>query len=173
MPGCRLVAVSAKKAVPPGKVEPKIAIRFLYYHRMVHAMHIGSDNEYPQYPVELPIHEDITVVEHRCCVQQYLEGQDRPGWRSKYDHHSRLDAHRKNNLDRMESRTSCDIDVEVGMVHSVETPEEWNFVKKKMLDVYREIEYHDHYYPSPPRGHYCIVEGAPASFLAEKCHSDS
>src|SRR3954466_2394141 len=41
VPRLRLRAVRAEQAIPPGKIEPEIAVGLMPQHRVVHAMHVG------------------------------------------------------------------------------------------------------------------------------------
>ena len=67
----------------------------------------------------------------------------------------------------MEPRSRRHVEVEIGVVHSMEPPERRNRVEHHMLQVDREIEQHERDDEPGPAGKRKVVEEAPASGLGE------
>src|SRR5262249_14574740 len=87
------------------------------------------------------------MVEHGGGVEKYLEDQDSHRRCSERYDYGELDNHREQDLDRVETQPRADIDVEIGMMHSVQAPKRWHGMKEHMLKVDREIQQDN-------RGHY-------------------
>ena len=107
---------------------------------MVHAVHVRRDDEPAQHAVERLRQAHIAVVEHRGGVEQHLEDQHRHGGRAERGDDAELDAHRQQDLDRVEARAGRHVEVEIGVVHAVQPPERRHGVEQHVLQVDGEIE---------------------------------
>lgn len=80
------------------------------------------------------------MVEQRGGVQDHLEEQHRDGGRAERRDHRQLDAHRDQDLDRMEPQADCGVKIKIGVVHPVQPPEPRHRMEHHMLKVDRQIE---------------------------------
>ena len=136
----RLVAVGAEQAVPPGQVEAEVAVGLARDDRVMHAVHVGRHDDPAQHAVEPRRHAHVAVVEHRGGVEQHLEDQHGDGRRAQRRDHAELDAHRQQDLDRVEARAGRHVELEVGVVHAVQPPQRRHGVEQHVLQVDGEIE---------------------------------
>jgi len=86
---------------------------------MVYAMHIGRHNEQPKHTIHSRRHPDIAMVEHARGVEQDLEDQDGDRRRPQQDDGCRLDAHGKQDFDRVEPQAGGHVEIQVGVMHHV------------------------------------------------------
>src|ERR1700736_2330134 len=107
---------------------------------MVHAVHVGCDDQPSKIAIEPRGDASISMVEHRGCIQQDLEDEHAECRYSQRHHHAELDQHRQNDLDWVEARAGGDIEVEVGMMHPMHPPECEYRVKHHVLEVDGDIE---------------------------------
>src|SRR5262249_13179347 len=107
----RLIAIGAEQAIPPRQIEAEIAIGLAGNDRVVHAMHIRRYDDPAQYPIEPRRHAHVAMVEHRCGIEQHLEGEHGDSRCSQRCHYPELDAHRQEYLDWMEARSRRHVDV--------------------------------------------------------------
>ena len=89
----------------------------------MYPMHVRSDHEQSQYPINLFRDVDIAMVEHRHGIQQDLEDDDRKNGRPQQNDGGKLDQHRENNFQGMKSRTGGKVIVQVGVMHPVKAPQ--------------------------------------------------
>src|SRR5512134_641380 len=91
---------------------------------------------------------DVPVIEHGGCVEEDLEEKEGKGRRTQSGYRSRLDPHGEKDLDRMEASTCSEIEIEVRVVHHVESPKDRHSVEHHMLQIDYEIQEND------PKGHF-------------------
>src|SRR5215472_7572799 len=123
MTGRRFRPIGAEQPVPPGQIEAEIAIGLARYDRMMHAMHVWSDNDASQHAFYPCREADVAVTEHRCGVKQHVEREHRRGGRAKRCNDTELDAHRQKDLDGMEAHAGCHVEFEIRMVHAMQSPQ--------------------------------------------------
>ena len=85
-----------------------------------------------------------------------------------------LEQHRQHDLDRMETQPGGYIDVEVGVVHPVQPPQQRYFMKRHVLGVDREIERQEDpsKQPSSTGGHGVMFEEPPAALRRNRRDTD-
>lgn len=71
-----LASVGSKQKIPPREIEAEIAVCLSAIDGMVHAMHVGSDENFANKLVEAARNTDVAVAEHRRSIQQNFEDQD-------------------------------------------------------------------------------------------------
>jgi hypothetical protein len=125
--------------IPPGTIEAEVAVRLERENGMVHTVHIRSDHDPPQNLVNAQRNEYIPVIEHGSAVQDYLENDHRHCGRSDKDYRCDLDQHGNDDFDWMKTRACREINVQVGMVHHVQSPENWDRMEHHILNVYYKI----------------------------------
>jgi hypothetical protein len=103
-------------------------------------MHFGRHNQESHQPVDPSGESDIAVVEQAGGVEKYLKDDDRNGIQSQKGHGGHLDSHGQKDFYGMEADAGCDIEIEIGMVNAMETPESGDEVKHGMLKIDDEIE---------------------------------
>ena len=121
---------------------------------MMDPVHLGRHHDRAQNPVDRLRQKHVSVIEHRGCIEQHLEDQDRQGRRSQSQYHAELDNHGQQDLDRMKPHAGRDIEFEIGMMHPVQAPQRRHGMKQNVLKIDREIKhYHsdDHSGPSRQR----------------------
>ena len=139
---------------------------------MVHAMHVGRDDDPAQHTVEPRRQAHIAVVEHRGGVEQHLEDQHRHGRRAEGGDDAELDTHRQQDLDRMEAHAGRHVELEVGVVHAVQPPQRRHRMEQHVLQVDGEIEQDDRGDDGKPGRRVQRVQESPAMFLGEQGHAD-
>ena len=113
-------------------------------------MHVRCHHEQAKHAVDTVGQSHITVVEQRRPVQQDFEQNDSLRWQPKHQDRYHLDTHRDDDFDWMKPHAGCRIEVEVAVVHHVETPERRHGMKQHVLAIEQTIErqYRDgHGYP--------------------------
>src|SRR3546814_18603366 len=80
------------------------------------------------------------MMEHGRRVQQDLEQQYRQRRRAEQQDGSRLDRDRQQDFDGMEPRAGRGIDIEIGMVHPVQAPEQANLMEGNMLTIDQQVK---------------------------------
>ena len=70
---------------------------------MMHAVHVGCDDDPSEPPVDRSRQVDVGMVEEGSGVEDDLEQQNRDGGRTKRCHQGELDGHRDEDLNRMEA----------------------------------------------------------------------
>ena len=107
---------------------------------MVDAMHIRSDDKPSEPSINLGRNTDIPVVEQRSRVEQHLENEYANRASAKRRYHSQLDQERKSDLDGMEPQTGGDIEIQIDMMHAMDSPEHRDSVKHYVLEIDCQIE---------------------------------
>src|SRR5881409_2263290 len=173
MTGLRLGSISSKEPVPPREIEPEIAIRFAPENGVMDAMHVRGDDEPTQRALNGEGQSDVAMVEHRSGVQSDFKYQHRERRCAQRDDDEELDAQRQQYLDGMKSRTGGHVHVQVGVVHSMEPPENGNGMKNAVLEVNRQVEQKQSEQPFQPRRPGQKVKETPAPRVREqsKAHS--
>ena len=136
----RLSPIGAQQAVLPRQVETEIAVGLVRMNGMVDPVHVQGDDYPAQDPGQAEQNAHVTVVEHRGSVQQPLEDQHRDGGRSEHGNHGELSPHREQDLDGVKAQPRGDIELQVGMVHAMQAPEDGDRMEQHMLQIDRQIE---------------------------------
>jgi len=136
----RLGPVGAAEMVPPGKRESEVCVGLDGRRRMMHTMHIWRDDEEPEHTISDQGNTDVGVIEHGTSIQQHLEREHRQRRGPKGTDGCELDQHGEEDFARMKPRTRGDVYIDVGMMHTVQAPENRYRVKQHMLQVDGEIQ---------------------------------
>src|ERR1043166_1052516 len=140
VPGFRRRPVGAEQPVPPRQIKAEVAVGLARRDRMMHAVHVGRHHDQAQHAVEPGRHRHVAVVEQRGGVEHHLEHKDRDRRNAKSDHHRDLDQHGKQDFDRMKPHAGGHVDVEVGVMHAMQAPQQRHHMERDVLRVDREIE---------------------------------
>jgi hypothetical protein len=62
MTGCRLGAIGSQETIPPGQIEPEIAVGFPDDHRVVYPVHLGRNHKKPQDTIHKSRQANIAVI---------------------------------------------------------------------------------------------------------------
>src|SRR6266851_2080973 len=135
MSGFRLRAIGTEESVPPRKIESEIAVRLAPQDRVMNAVHIGRHDEPTQDALDSRRHPHVAVVEHGSGVQGNFKEQHGQRGGAERGDESELDAEGKKDLDGVKSSAGGHVDVKVGMVHPMKTPEGRHVVKDAVLKV--------------------------------------
>ena len=168
----RLVAVGAEQAIPPRQVEAEVAVGLARGDRVVHAVHVRRHHDPAQHAVEPGRHAHVAVVEHGGGVEQHLEGQHGDRWRAQRGDHAELDAHREQDLDRVEARARGHVELQVRVMHAVQPPQRGDRVEKHVLQVDGEIEGDHGQRHADPYRQRERVEQAPSLRLGDQGEAD-
>ena len=103
-------------------------------------VHVGSDDEQPQFPVKPGRKRDITMIEHCGGVENDFEGHYRDRWRAEHGDRRELDQHRQHDLQRVKPHSCRDVEVEVGMVHAVQPPQQRDPMEQDVLAINDKVE---------------------------------
>jgi hypothetical protein len=171
--GGGLGTIGTKQPIPPRQVEPEIAVGLARNHRMMDAMHIRRYDDPAETAVQPFRQPDITMVEHRRRVEHDFKDQDGNGRRAEGGDDGELQAHREQNFNRVKPRARRHVEVEVRMMHAVQTPKHRYGVEQNMLQVDNEIQHQDRDHDSSPAGKRDVVEEAPAALLAQRRNTNS
>ncbi len=168
----RLILVGAQQPVPPGQVEPVIAVRLADDDRMVDPVHIGRYHEQPEYPVHFFREADVAVVEHGCGVQEHFENQHGQRRCAERGHGRQLDGHGYNDFDRMKPKPGGHIEVKVCVMHHVQPPKHRDGVMQDVLGINHEIQRHHADEDLKPIGQGQLIEQSPTFLRGEQGHPD-
>jgi hypothetical protein len=135
-----LCPVGAEKSIPPGKVESKVAVIFFDQNGVVDTVHLGRDHEKPENAVDRNGKPHISMIEHARGIEKDLEENNREDRRTNEDDSHHLNTHGEKDLNRMKSDSCGDIEVQIGMMNPVKSPEQRNEMEHYMLKVYDKIE---------------------------------
>jgi hypothetical protein len=80
------------------------------------------------------------MVEQRRRVEKHLEQEHTSGRGTEGSNHRQLDPHRQQDLDRVEADAGGDVELEIGVVHAVQAPQDRYGMKRRMLKIDGEIE---------------------------------
>ncbi len=169
----RLGPVGAAKIVPPGKREAEVCVGLDRHRRMMHAMHIGRDDEETEHTISDQGKTEVGVIKHGTDIQEHLEREHRQRRCPKGADGRALEQHGEENLPRMKPRTRGDVYIDVGVVHTMQAPEDRHRVKQHMLQVDGEIQQEDgdadrqEGWKRPDS-----IEEPPASLLRNDGHTD-
>lgn len=86
-----LIFVRARQPVPPGQIEPVIAVRLPDDDRVVDPVHIRGYHDQSDHPVHFFRNANVTVIEHGGYVQGHFENDH--GQSSKRGYSRQLDGH--------------------------------------------------------------------------------
>ena len=76
MPFVRAGLIGAEEAIPPGQVEPEVAIGLWGYHRMVNAVHVGGNHNPAEKALDQLRHAHVAVVEHGRGIEEDFKDQN-------------------------------------------------------------------------------------------------
>jgi len=170
--GCWLGAVGVEKTVPDRQVESEVAVGFGLEDRVVNAMHVGRDHEPAQKSVQRGGDEDVAVVEHGGRIEQNLKKEDTRRRRADRRNRGKFNHERQEDFDGVKARAGGDIDIEIGMVHAMEPPQDRLVMKGPVLKVNHEIEHEDGSGDGNPARYRRNIEQTPAVILHPESEAD-
>lgn len=135
-----LVFVGAEQTVPPGQIEAVVDVGLPYDHQVVDPVHVRRDHDQPEDPVQTFRNTDIAVDEPGSAVQGCLENQHRQKRRAEHGHGHQLDGFGYHDFDGMKPQPDRYIEVQIGIVHHVQSPEHRNGEVQNVLRVDRQIQ---------------------------------
>jgi hypothetical protein len=135
---------------------------------MMHPVHVGRHNKKPKRPVNGYGDVDVAVVEHGGGVEGHLEDEHRQGGRSEGRYRHEFDSHGNDDFYRMEAQACGYIEIEVCMVHHVQTPKGRNRMMENMLKINGKIEGNHSYSYFKPVGKIEVVEQPPLTLSGQK-----
>ena len=118
-----LCAIGPKQPVPPREVESEIAVSFFQADRVMDAVHVGGHDDPPQVLVTPIGHGDVAMMRGGGRIQPDFKDQHRFLSRAKQRDGDNCNAHRKQNLDEMGADAGSGIQIEIRMMHPVESPQ--------------------------------------------------
>src|SRR5690606_14058000 len=140
IPVARRGPIGAEKPVPERKAEAEILMMLVGIHRMMHAVHVGCHDEAPQQLVRALAKPQLGVIENRRGIEKNLKQDDGGYRRAKKRDGGHLDSHADESFERMETDACCCIDMGVGVMNTVHSPEQAGFVKENMLPINEKVQ---------------------------------
>ena len=106
-------------------------------------MHVGRHHESAQHAIHRRRQPKIGMVEHRAGIEQHFE--DHHGDRRAPERHDEgeLVEHGQEDLEGMEAHARGHVEIEIRVVHAVQSPEHRDGMEQHMLQVDRQIEHRD------------------------------
>jgi hypothetical protein len=138
---------------------------------MMHAVHIWRDNQGPKHAIHLARQGHIGVIELGKRIERDLEEKGRPGWKAERDDHGPFPDKGDENFRRMKPQGGHHIDVRVGMVHPVHSPENGYPVHRNMLRPHCKVEDEESQRADQPDRYVDKIEEPDASLTSEKRQS--
>src|SRR6056297_4367480 len=133
MAAFRLRDIGAEYPVPDGQGKAVVAVMLGPKIGMVHAVHVRRYQKLPQERVQPTRKPDVSVVEQSRTVEDDLENQDAEGrWTDQVDQPD-LEQHGKRDFHGVKADRGAHIEVAVGMMDTVKTPQDRHLVGDKML----------------------------------------
>ena len=71
----KITGVNVDFEVDDDFIETEVTVRFAYCHRMVDTMHVRGNDKQSQQPVKSKRQKKITMIEHRCGIQNYFKNK--------------------------------------------------------------------------------------------------
>ena len=106
----------------------------------MHPVHIRGNHENAQQSVERTGQIHIGVIEHGTTVQYDFEKDNSKNRGADADYENHLVEHRESNLDGVEAHRRGHVNVDIGMMHPMDPPKDWEFMGCDMLNVNGEIQ---------------------------------
>jgi hypothetical protein len=119
---------------------------------VVDTVHIRGDKDPAQPGIQALGQRHVAVIEDRCRIQEPLKSHNGPGHGAQQHHDSRLVAQREQDFKRMEAQAGGGVEVEIGMVHAMQSPQQWNRMEHHVLEIQGGVEHEK-------RHHYCYPWG--------------
>src|SRR5262245_61849082 len=99
---------------------------------MMNPMHTRRDDNQVQKPLELDRQTPVGMMKEDRSFQCEKEDYQHY-WSDAEDHHGqRKESNGKNHLTKVESRCSAYVQIEIGVMHVMKPPEEWNHMVRPM-----------------------------------------
>src|SRR5438094_7396965 len=93
---------------------------------MMNAMHPGRHNDQIQNPFELNRQTPVGMMKKRRGLECDKKDYQHDGRDTKQRHRKREKADGKNHFAEMKSRGGADIEIEIGVMHVMKPPEDWD-----------------------------------------------
>jgi hypothetical protein len=150
----------AEDAIPDRENARKVGVGLGDPSRMVHPVHLRSDNQPAEGPVERGGEAEVGVVKQRGGHEQGLVEQDVPHFQAKggrgSDHHHRLHQH----ISGVEAEGGRGVWCIVVMVNGVEPPQEGDVVRGNVPGIAEQVEAQDRNDRDHPRRQRFLSEQA-------------
>ena len=164
-PASRLRRDRCRTADPTsGRLKPKLLLVSCVLDRMMDAVHVGRDDESSAARDRaargrrtLPWLNIAVAFSSTSKISTATAGA--PSDRDDRE----LDQHRQQDLDRMKARAGGHVEVEIGVMHPVQAPQQRHRVEHDVLQVDGKIEDDRPKRERPPDRHVEIVEHSPAT----------
>ena len=85
----------------------------------MHPVHVGGYNKPSQDAIKGERKLNVTVIEHRCCIQHDFKNDDGGGGRAEQGNGSKFNHHRQNNFNRVKAGPGRYIVIKIGMMQAV------------------------------------------------------
>lgn len=132
---------------------------------MVDSVHIWSYHDNTQPSINCFGNPNVAVVELGCRIQHHFEDNNCHGWRTDQRDCRQFDPDGNDNFDGMKAIAGSDVDIEISVMHPVETPENRQKMEEHMLEIYDEVEGHDSRDELDPVWQVNDVQDAPTALL--------
>ncbi len=141
--GGRLVPEGAQNSIPPRKVEAEVLGHLADVYGVMYAVHVGCDDEPAEDAVQRQRNADVGVIKHRGQVQRGLADEHCQRASAQQNGGSHLDAHREDHTNGVETQAGRDVEVIVGVMYFVKTPEQRDDVEEPVLQINDQIHQQD------------------------------
>jgi len=118
---------------------------------MMHAMHIGCNDNQTEQAINTRRYAQVAVIKKGAGIEHHLKDHNSDCRRPEESNGAHLDTQGDQDLNRVKAVSTGNIQIQVGMVHPVEAPEERNPVKAAVLQVNNQVKQQydrDNLYPS-------------------------
>lgn len=112
----------------------------------MYSMHVGCHEQCSQCAIKPLWKGKVCVIKHRARVQNYLKQDNRDNAWPQQECEREFVKRRGRNLDWVEPQSARSVQIAIGVMNAMKSPEDWNFMAYQVLEPDREIERYDGYY---------------------------
>jgi len=114
--------------IPPAKDCAPVRIRFAFYDRVMNAVHPRGDEHEIENALQPDWQPPVRVVKQSGAFERNKKPEEEHGMNAEEHHRETEKANRKNHFAEMKASGRAHIHVEVGVMHIMKAPEEWQSV---------------------------------------------
>src|SRR5207245_4203591 len=139
---------------------------------VMNAMHVGRDHEPAQESLQPRKDKDIAMVEHGSGIEKNFKKEDAKRRRADRGNSGKFYYQGQEDFDGMEARAGGNVDIQIGVVHAMESPKDRLVMKRPVLKVNDQIEHEDGSGDGNPARYRRNVEQTPAMIPYPECKAD-
>jgi hypothetical protein len=130
-----------EQPIPPGERVRQVGLAFLDVLRVMNSVHLRRHKTEPQYAIQASRDAKIAVLNERLAHSEKLRRENCYGTCTESGDGGKIDRRRDNRFKRMESKTRREIKLLIGVMCTVDSPQQRYTMKKEMLGIRDQIKH--------------------------------